>query len=147
MIIFTNKESLWEMNSLLFPLQFQGFIKSTNHRPTDHWPTDHLPTDPPTHRPPTHQPNDAVIPFRRLENRNIFPLQNIKLRKCKTFFGLLSRKSLIYSVLIFNPWKPPWNWIAFYQNSFVISPDEKRLWMTCKRDLYVKSYCFSETIA
>ena len=24
--------------------------------------------------------------------------------------------------VIFNPWKLPWNWIAFYQNSFVISP-------------------------
>ena len=23
--------------------------------------------------------------------------------------------------VIFNPWKDPWNWIAFYQNSFVIS--------------------------
>ena len=25
-------------------------------------------------------------------------------------------------LLIFNPWKVPWNWIAFSQNSFVISP-------------------------
>ena len=24
--------------------------------------------------------------------------------------------------IIFNPWKVPWNWIVFYQNSFVISP-------------------------
>ena len=24
--------------------------------------------------------------------------------------------------VIFNPWKGPWNWIVFYQNSFVISP-------------------------
>ena len=24
--------------------------------------------------------------------------------------------------LIFNPWKVPWKWIAFYQNYFVISP-------------------------
>ena len=24
--------------------------------------------------------------------------------------------------VIFNPWKVPWNWMAFYQNSFVISP-------------------------
>ena len=24
--------------------------------------------------------------------------------------------------VIFNPWKVPWNWIAFYQNSFVTSP-------------------------
>ena len=25
--------------------------------------------------------------------------------------------------VIFNPWKVLWNWIASYQNSFVISPD------------------------
>ena len=25
--------------------------------------------------------------------------------------------------VIFNPWKVAWNWIAFSQNSFVISPD------------------------
>ena len=24
--------------------------------------------------------------------------------------------------VIFNPWKLPWNWIAYYRNSFVISP-------------------------
>ena len=29
---------------------------------------------------------------------------------------------------------------------FVISPDYTRYWTTCKRDLYVKSYCFFETI-
>ena len=28
----------------------------------------------------------------------------------------------IVQFVIFNPWKVPWNWIAFYQNSFVISP-------------------------
>ena len=27
-----------------------------------------------------------------------------------------------YQFVIFNPWKVPWNWIAFYQNSFVIAP-------------------------
>ena len=34
-----------------------------------------------------------------------------------------------------------------YITWFVISPDETRLWTTCKRGLYVKSYCFFETIA
>ena len=24
--------------------------------------------------------------------------------------------------VIFNPWKVPWNWITFYQDSFVVSP-------------------------
>ena len=27
-----------------------------------------------------------------------------------------------YQSAIFNPWKVRWNWIPFYQNSFVISP-------------------------
>ena len=28
----------------------------------------------------------------------------------------------VVQFVIFNPWKVPWNWIAFYQNSFVVSP-------------------------
>ena len=48
--------------------------------------------------------------------------------------------------VIFNPWKVPWNWIAFSQNSFVISPDWMRQWTTCKQGLYVKSYSFFKTI-
>ena len=27
-----------------------------------------------------------------------------------------------FQFVILNPWKVPWNWIAFYQNSFGISP-------------------------
>ena len=27
----------------------------------------------------------------------------------------------LYQFVIFNPWKVSWNWIAFYQNSFVLS--------------------------
>ena len=34
-----------------------------------------------------------------------------------------------------------------YITWFVISPDQTRLWTTCKRGLYVKSFCFFETIA
>ena len=34
-----------------------------------------------------------------------------------------------------------------YITWFVISPDQTRLWTTCKRGLYVKSYCLFETIA
>ena len=30
---------------------------------------------------------------------------------------------------------------------FVISPDQTRHWTTCKRGLYIKSYCFLETRA
>ena len=33
-----------------------------------------------------------------------------------------------------------------YITWFVISPDQTRLWTTCKQGLYVKSYCFKETI-
>ena len=38
-----------------------------------------------------------------------------------TFFRV-STNLLSIQFVIFNPWKVPWNWIAFYQNSFVISP-------------------------
>ena len=31
-------------------------------------------------------------------------------------------KSQFVQFVIFNPWKVLWNWIAFYQNSFVTSP-------------------------
>ena len=31
-------------------------------------------------------------------------------------------KSHLLQFVIFNPWKVPWNWTVFYQNSFVISP-------------------------
>ena len=45
-------------------------------------------------------------------------------------FSLIENYKMVYYMawklssqfLIFNPWKYPWNWIAFYQNSFVISP-------------------------
>ena len=49
--------------------------------------------------------------------------------------------------VIFNPWKGLWNWIAFSQTSFVISPYYSRHWTTCKWGFYVKSHCFLETIA
>ena len=62
-----------------------GFIKSTDHRPIDQLSTDHLPTDPPTNQPPTndppthrpnnHRPNDKII-FKRLDDWEIFILQN-----------------------------------------------------------------------
>ena len=32
-------------------------------------------------------------------------------------------RSWVTQFVIFNPWKLPWNWIVFYQNSFVVSPD------------------------
>ena len=59
---------------------------------------------------------------------------------------------LWYQFVIFNPWKAPWNWIAFIKiillyNLLVISADLTWHWTTYKRDPYVKSYCFFETIA
>ena len=37
-------------------------------------------------------------------------------------FGLNTERYEVSQFIISNPWKVPWNWIAFYQNSFVISP-------------------------
>ena len=58
----------------------RGFIKSTNERPTDHRPTDyrpliHRPNDPPTQQPNNERPSDKIL-FKKLDNREIFILQN-----------------------------------------------------------------------
>ena len=37
-------------------------------------------------------------------------------------FGSVESNNVSLQFAIFNPWKVPWNWIAFYQSSFVISP-------------------------
>ena len=43
---------------------------------------------------------------------------------CNLSAWVFSCKSAAYfQFVIFNLWKIPWNWIAFYQNSFVLSPD------------------------
>ena len=43
-----------------------------------------------------------------------------------TWIMILDMCWIVFEVLnqfvIFNPWIVPWNWIAFYQNLFVISP-------------------------
>ena len=36
---------------------------------------------------------------------------------CKTPYGAKPLR-IIFQLLIFNPWKSPWNWIAFSWNSF-----------------------------
>ena len=36
--------------------------------------------------------------------------------------------------VIFNPWKALWNWIVFYQNSFVISPSCYISWLDATLD-------------
>ena len=40
----------------------------------------------------------------------------------ETGWGIKSVRFSPKQFIIFNPWKVPWNWIAFYQNSFVMSP-------------------------
>ena len=35
---------------------------------------------------------------------------------------MLTKRKIYYQFVIFSPWKVPWNWKAFSQNSFVISP-------------------------
>ena len=39
----------------------------------------------------------------------------------RLWLGRNSCKFMASQFVIFNPWKVPWKWIAFYQNSFVIS--------------------------
>ena len=45
--------------------------------------------------------------------------------------SIISKKNFFVQVqfVIFNPWKISWNWIAFSQNSFVISPDLLYTWL------------------
>ena len=37
-------------------------------------------------------------------------------------FQIIKKVRWVIQFVIFNPWKLPWNWISFYQNSFVASP-------------------------
>ena len=45
---------------------------------------------------------------------------------------LVKKRVVYFQFLIFNPWKVPWNWIAFSQNSFFTSPG--LLWHLMRRD-------------
>ena len=42
---------------------------------------------------------------------------------------IVVNKFLKIQFVILNPWKVPWNWIAFYQNYFVISPGLLFTWL------------------
>ena len=42
--------------------------------------------------------------------------------KLQITVSFMKRSKSLIQFVIFNPWKLPWNWIAFYQNSFAISP-------------------------
>ena len=50
-----------------------------------------------------------------IKNRNM-PWNSLLVHISKEF------DRIYLQFVIFNPWKIPWNWIAFYQNSFVLSP-------------------------
>ena len=41
---------------------------------------------------------------------------------------------MYYQFVIFNSWKLPWNWIAFYQNPFIISPGCYITWLNAIMD-------------
>ena len=47
---------------------------------------------------------------------------------------IVVNKFLKIQFVIFNPWKVPWNWIAFYQNYFVISPGLLFTWLEATVD-------------
>ena len=48
----------------------------------------------------------------------------ILLQSIPRIYGLGGMKPIhYYQFVIFNPWKVPWNWVAFSYNSFVIPPD------------------------
>ena len=42
--------------------------------------------------------------------------------RCWIRLSILKCRVITLQFVIFNPWKVPWKWIAFYQNSFVLSP-------------------------
>ena len=48
--------------------------------------------------------------------------------------SIFSRNTWLFQFVIFNPWKFPWNWEAFSQNSFVISSGLLWLYHLIRRD-------------
>ena len=48
---------------------------TTDHRSTDYRPLIHRPNDPPTQQPNNERPSDKIL-FKKLDNREIFILQN-----------------------------------------------------------------------
>ena len=60
------------------------------------------------------------LPCGDFPNNLLINANLINAKKCYQWY-LLIDASLI-QFIIFNPWKVPWNWIAFYQNSFVMPP-------------------------
>ena len=76
-------------------------------------------------------------------------------QKClwKIIFTFLENRINHYSVCNFQSMKSPMEHNSFlsklfcYIIWFVILPDQTQHWMTCKQGLYVKSFCFFETIA
>ena len=81
-----------------------------------------------------------------------------KLNSVQEFHKVKSWLLLIFSIFLpnsvcnFQSMKTPLELNSLFSNFFryitwfVVSPDYTRHWTTCKRGLYVKSYCYFETI-
>ena len=94
-----NTEQSLQAKSLPQTCFFLGFIKSTNHQPIDQMITDHLPTDPPTHRPPSQRFAESIIIIEKLDNRNMFILQNTSTAgKTYNYTSIYYQKSLLVSI-------------------------------------------------
>ena len=65
----------------------------------------------------------------------------------RTQSNIYNGAKIVKHFVIFNPWKVPWNWTTFYWNSSFTSPGLIRDKTEGKRDLFLKSYYFFETIA
>ena len=76
-------QGLDRKNSFLLERRWKGVLlnpptsdpPTTDHRPTDYRPLIHRPNDPPTQQPNNERLSDKIL-FKKLENREIFILQN-----------------------------------------------------------------------
>ena len=76
-------QGLDRKNSFLWECRWKGVLlnqptsdpPTTDHRPTDYRPLIHRPNDPPTQQPNNERPSDKIL-FKKLDNREIFILQN-----------------------------------------------------------------------
>ena len=64
----------------------------------------------------------------------LFGKFDVVLFSCYLRFEIRLFALLLTQFVIYNPWKVPWNWIVFYQNSFVISPGCYISWLDATLD-------------
>ena len=86
--------------------------------------------------PPTYRPLTQQLTYLNIEDQILNMFCILKLFKTLIMIYFLENFYLfpIIQFVIFNPWKVPWNWIAFYQNSFVISPGSLYHWLDATLD-------------